>query len=363
MRANSLVILLSSLGFCLHGSALADTGNEPSQSDRSPGKQGLLIVISDNPTSPLAKAASSHASTHRVLVLRPEKGALDADLRNIQRAADSADTTEVLDNVSSLAATLKSAGLNPAEIAGFDQATVVSNAPVPIDLLDFRGEPLGLHVQFNHVIVSDDAAIKDELARGLKEEIVPLQKMVLLAAARLPRNFRRSNHDAVKAALSVADRLPTDIVVAPHPSQSLAHLQSPEAQILHIDTHGASDSILLGTPGGPFLTSELPQVIRPSLVLVVGCATGSSAQSSGPVLFTRGAKAVVGSAFAFRSGDPTGGRIDDSTFYDVLWAELLRGRTVGEAIFAAKRALPKNIWSASWLLFGNSNLRFRAAGE
>lgn len=90
----------------------------------------------------------------------------------------------------------------------------------------------------------------------------------------------------------------------------------------------------------------------------MGCSTGAGEGSLASGLVDRGAGAMVGMAFAFRSGEPSGGDITDPLFYETLWNGILHGLPVGRALLRAKQVLPKSSLSSIWLLFGNPQVTF-----
>jgi hypothetical protein len=292
-----------------------------------------------------------------------DQAALDEDLRAVQYAA--LDTEDHLNEaVGNLAALLGKGGFRPTELTQYDEVQVISSRSVPIDLIRADGVPLGLRVVISHVVAADRGKLEQLLKRESEDRTRDLNHAALLAIADLPPSVSRRDHDIVKAALKLSDRITVDIAIEPRTDESLSYLARKDIQILHIDTHGTPDGIELGSRDRRFLpVQELPNPIQIPFLLLVGCSTGSGDRSLGPQLVQRGASAVLGMAFDFRSGAPSGGSISDPTFYDTLWDALLGGQTVGSAVLKAKKTLPENIYSAIWLLFGDADLKFRAATE
>lgn len=289
----------------------------------------------------------------------PDWNSLDDYLSFLAAAAEKGSLTAVQNEMTAIAAILTTAGIDPAQLAAHREVLVIAPRPVPLDLVMVAGEPLGRRVIFEHFI----AANADELRAGLPGYLArsseSLQRVALLAIVPMPEGIPRANQDIVKAALTLSAQVPVDLVLQPSGPDSLQYFSRADVSILHLDTHGSPNAVELGTNEEHFYTAgELPSRIRPPLILLVGCSTGAGAESLAPWLVKHGAQAVIGMAFVFRSGDPSGGDITNPLFYDTFWSGIVAGQTVGEALLHAKQAMPNDEWSVMWLLFGNANLRF-----
>ena len=320
---------------------------------------GRAVVVIEPAGGGYAAVAARVLGSPAHQVVRPNAGELRAALGEVERAAASAASPPMAGPIARVARVLEAGGFDVARAAQADTIVVVSAAPVPIDLVEAGGTPLGLKVAISHVVAPSAATLRARLENALRARRVPLSRMAVLGVTTMPAGVRRADHDVVKAALGVADSVAVDLLVEPRAADTLRYFGRTDVQILHLDTHGDPRRVQLDARQATLSGVEaFPHVIGPSLVLLVGCATGADAESLGPALVGRGAAAAVGMAFTFRSGDPSGGDITNPVFYDAFWREIVAGAPVGRALLRAKQVLPPTAWSAIWLLFGAADLSF-----
>ena len=335
---------------------------------------GCSLLAAQNPPAPsgpdlilvLEPSAHAYADTVRslsggipVVSAVPDWKGLNADLETLAAGAERGSLHSIQKTMTAIADLLGNAGIDPQRLVKYREVLVIAPRPVPLDLLTVAGEPLGRRIIFEYFIAADGPELRAGLPRYLDADKRPLERVGLLAIVPMPDGIPRGNQDIVRAALRLSARVPVDLVIEPTGRESLQYFSRDDVSILHLDTHGSPDAVELGTNEEHFYgASELPDHIRPPLILLVGCSTGAGPRSLAPYLVRHGAGAVIGMAFVFRSGEPSGGDITDSLFYDTLWSGIAEGRTVGEALLRARQAMPNNDWSVMWLLFGNANLQF-----
>lgn len=320
-----------------------------------------LAVVFEPPSMSYARVAETLLESTRIMTVRASSKELRNSLLEIEKAAQSGVEAHLMVAIANLGQILRRGGFDPEIVAGYEEAIVISWVPIPIDLINVGGQSLGRRLVISHIVAPGSKRLKEVLKRALRPERSELKRMALLAVANLSIGVGRENHDIVKAALKFSNRIPTDIVIEPEATESLRYLGRKDVQILHVDTHGDQNGIQLGSRDqGLFHVDQLAQPIGSRFLLLVGCSTGRGEKSLGPSLVARGAAAVVGMAFAFRSGEPSGGDITDSRFYEILWDNILLGLPVGKALLRAKQALPEGPWSSMWLLFGNPHVNFGA---
>jgi hypothetical protein len=328
------------------------------QNSATSDRPDLILILEPSPHA-YEDAVRNASEDIPVLSAAPDWKSLSDRLDALGAAAENGSLSSVQRAMEAVAAILTGAGIDPARLEGYREVLVVSPRPVPMDLLTVSGELLGRRVIFEHCIVANSDELRAELPKYLVGDHASLQRVALLAIVPMPEGIPRAKQDIVKAALKLSSTVPIDLVIEPSGRESVQYFSRDDVSILHLDTHGSPNAVELGTNEAHFYgANELPSRIRPPLILLVGCSTGSGAVSLAPYLVRQGAKAVIGMAFVFRSGDPSGGDITNPLFYDTLWSAIAQGQTVGEALLHAKQAMPNNDWSAMWLLFGNANLRF-----
>ena len=281
-------------------------------------------------------------------------------MRDLDTAAEDGNLSSVRAALVGLATILVRSGIELSRLTQYREVLVISPQPVPIDVLPVSDEPLGRRVIFEHLIAANADDLRSELPNYLRDDRESLKRAAVLAIVPMPSGIPRQDQDIIKAASKLNAMVPVDIVLQPSARQSIEYFSRTDIGILHLDTHGSPMAVQLGTNEERFFrVSDFPSRIRPPLVLLVGCSTGAGAESLAPGLVRLGAKAVIGMAFVFRSGDPSGGDIKNPLFYDTLWSGIVAGKPIGEALLRAKQAMPNNEWSAMWLLFGNANLSFK----
>lgn len=340
--------LLSSLNFSVDAATLAA---KPSSR--------RIVVIFEPPAEGYANVAKSLLGSTPIVVVHPSYQDLSGSILRVKKAALSGSEEEFVAAIETLAQVLVDGGFDLEAVANYEEILVISHVPIPIDLIGIPNQPFGSRVGISHVVAPDSTTLEGLLKRLLNPEQFDLTRMALLAVVTLPRGVGRENHDIVKAALKLSNTVPTDIVIEPDAAESLRYLTRKDIQILHIDTHGDQQGMQLGSRDPQlFHVDQLPKEIGPPFLLLVGCSTGAGEGSLASGLVDRGATAVVGMAFAFRSGEPSGGNIKDPVFYETLWDGILQGLPVGQALLRAKQVLPKSSWSSMWLLFGNPHVTF-----
>jgi hypothetical protein len=347
--------LLFAVNLALGCSAVAAQENSATSN-----RPDLILVLEPTPHA-YEDAVRNASEGIPVLSAVPDWNSLSDRLDALGAAAEDGSLSSVQQAMAAVAAILTAAGIDPVRLEKYREVLVVSPRPVPMDLLTVAGEPLGRRVIFEHCIAANTDELRAELPKYLVGDHASLQRVALLAIVPMPEGIPRANQDIVKAALKLSATVPVDLVIEPSGRESVEYFSRDDVSILHLDTHGSPDAVELGTNEEHFYGArDLPSRIRPPLILLVGCSTGAGAASLAPYLVKRGAKAVIGMAFVFRSGDPSGGDITNPLFYDTLWSAIAQGQPIGEALLRAKQAMPNNDWSAMWLLFGNANLRFDA---
>jgi hypothetical protein len=153
-------------------------------------------------------------------------------LGQLRSAASSTSETSLTKAVESLSSLLQRWGFQPEMVAGYDETVVVEREPVPIDLIPVAGTPLGLRVVISHVVASDGEELRRLLGGTHSSKDVPLNRAALLAIATLPRSISRQNHDIVKAALTLSDKVPVDILISPETNRSIRYFAGKDIQIL-----------------------------------------------------------------------------------------------------------------------------------
>lgn len=318
-----------------------------------------LILVLEPTAHAYADAVRTASQGIPVVSAVPDWNSLDDYLSFLAAAAEKGSLTAVQNEMAAIAAVLIKAGIDPASLAKDREVLVIAPRPIPLDLVMVAGEPLGRRTIFEHFIAANADDVRARLPDYLARPSESLQRVSLLAIVPMPAGIPRSSQDIVKAALTLSAQVPVDLVLQPSGPDSLQYFSRADVSILHLDTHGSPNAVELGTNEEHFYTAgELPTRIRPPLILLVGCSTGAGAESLAPWLVKHGAKAVIGMAFVFRSGDPSGGDITNPLFYDTFWSGIVAGQTVGGALLHAKQAMPNDEWSVMWLLFGNANLTF-----
>lgn len=242
-----------------------------------------------------------------------------------------------------------------------ERLQVISSEICPIDLVYDEFGNWGDRFIISHLPVN--SCVNSKLILGLFNPIKKkLLSYVLHCPMAMDRNLPRHEQDIIIAATELESSCAVEIILQPSYKNALKNFNRDDISILHIDTHGTEEKIMLGASREGRKMAKISDFsikTKIPLIILIGCELTGGTKSIGAGLLNIGIKSIIGPCIKFTS--LALGKTDELQviWYKTLLLNIINGLDIGKSQLIARQKLKTDsLFKYTWLLLGSSILYF-----